>query len=88
MRPLVLFLLVILLGVQYQLWFGKNSLSDYSSVSEQVDTQTRDNTDLGKRNKIIELEIKDLRNGLLGVEAVARQELGGADLPVRYKSIT
>jgi len=76
MRPLAIFLIMLLVSVQYQLWFGKNSLSDFSTVSEQVKRQDADNVELEKRNQIIALEIKDLRTGFQGVESVARQELG------------
>lgn len=76
MRLLAIFLLILLASVQYHLWFGKNSLSDYSSVSKRVEQQLLDNSDLEKRNQVIEVKITDLRSGLVGIEAVARNELG------------
>lgn len=70
-------LLVILLGwLQYTLWLGKNGISDYYSVHNEIDVQQQVNTKLQARNNEMFAEIDDLRQGLDAVEERARNELG------------
>ncbi len=69
--------LVLLLGwLQYTLWVGKNGISDYESVSEEIKTQEQVNTNLRARNKEMYAEIDDLKQGLDAIEERARHELG------------
>ncbi|RBW66737.1 cell division protein FtsB [Vibrionales bacterium C3R12] len=70
-------LLVILLGwLQYTLWLGKNGISDYYSIHNEIDVQQQVNTKLQARNNEMFAEIDDLRQGLDAVEERARNELG------------
>lgn len=69
--------LVLLLGwLQYTLWLGKNGITDYESVSEEIKTQKQVNTNLRARNKEMYAEIDDLKQGLDAIEERARHELG------------
>lgn len=76
MRLLTLILLALLLLLQYDLWFGKNSLSDYFQAKHEVVEQLQKNQKLTQRNKVLKAEIDDLRNGDAAVEEHARNELG------------
>jgi cell division protein FtsB len=76
MRLLTLCLIVCLLLLQYRLWLGKNSVSDYLSLREDVSRQIADNLKLKQRNKLLYADIDDLKLGLEAVEERARNELG------------
>ncbi|WP_237360862.1 cell division protein FtsB [Vibrio marisflavi] len=69
--------LVILLGwLQYELWLGKNGVTDYKLVSSEITAQQKVNTTLKNRNEEMFAEIEDLRQGLDAIEERARHELG------------
>ncbi len=76
MRWLILALSVMLIALQYPLWFGKASLPDAWRLQAQIDQQIVENAQLTDRNKILESEVKDLKHGLEVVEEKARNELG------------
>ena len=69
-------LLVLLLVLQGQLWFGRGSIPNVSRLSEELATQRRNNTRAEQMNQRMEAEIRDLREGLEIVEEKARAELG------------
>ena len=66
-------LLVILHG---QLWFGRGSVPNVSSLVRQLDEQRLKNTNAARFNERLTAEINDLREGLEIVEERARAELG------------
>lgn len=71
------FTLVLLLGwLQYTLWLGKNGITDYETVSGEIQTQEQVNKNLRARNKEMYAEIDDLKQGLDAIEERARHELG------------
>lgn len=76
MRLLKLALLVVLLALQYRLWFGKNSLPDYWRVQQDVARQVEANQRLQQRNQVLAADIADLRGGQVALEERARNELG------------
>jgi len=72
--PVLLLVLVALL--QYRLWFGKNSMLDYTELKEEVHRQSLQNANLAQRNALLEADINDLKIGLEAIEERARNELG------------
>jgi len=66
--------LVVLL--QYKLWLGEDSVRALNILEEEVSAQQAVNDDLQARNRLLEVEIIDLKNGLEAVEERARSELG------------
>lgn len=76
MRLLKVFLLVLLVALQYRLWFGKNSLPEYWHLQEDVARQEQTNQKLRQRNQVLVADIKDLREGEVALEERARNELG------------
>jgi cell division protein FtsB len=76
MRLLKLALLVVLIALQYRLWFGKNSLPDYWRVQQDVARQVEANQRLQQRNQVLAADIADLRAGQVALEERARNELG------------
>ena len=70
-------LLVALLGaLQYRLWFGKNSVSDFNRMEEQIETLAQQNANLKQRNQLLMADILDLQLGIESMEERARNELG------------
>lgn len=69
-------MLVFLVVLQYQIWFGPSSLTNLNALEQQLDEQRRQNLALEDRNHQLEVEILDLKNGLEAVEERARSELG------------
>lgn len=77
-RPYWLFVVLILLlgGLQYRLWVGEGSLAQVSSLNKQIAEQQGENERLLERNRILEAEVLELKQGMETVEERARQELG------------
>lgn len=69
-------MLIFLALLQYRLWFGKHSVTDYLSLKDNVARQLEQNKKLTQRNKLIFADIADLKYGLQAVEERARNELG------------
>jgi cell division protein FtsB len=69
-------LLVLLLILQYTLWFGQGGLVRVWSLNEQVAAQEHENAQLRERNRALEAEVLDLKQGLDAVEERARTDLG------------
>ena len=77
-RPYWLFVVLILLlgGLQYRLWVGEGSLAQVNSLNKQIAEQQGENERLLERNRILEAEVLELKQGMETVEERARQELG------------
>jgi len=75
-RLLVAFLFVLLLLIQYRLWFSEGGLVKLWQLSEAIEAQTLDNAHLLERNRALEAEVIDLKQGLAAIEERARTELG------------
>ena len=76
MKWLLLVLLILFLLLQYALWFGDSSLPSSWELKRQVDAQKVENKQLEQRNKTLEAEVLDLKQGKDAIEERARSELG------------
>lgn len=76
MRMITAVLLILLVLLQYRLWFGKNSVPDYLALKDEVVRQQSDNEKLRQRNKLLYVDTKDLKSGVEAIEERARNELG------------
>lgn len=68
-------LLVILMTLQYRIWFGDSSYQKISLQEEQIEKVQSENADLMARNQKLFAEIKDLRSGSDAIEERARNQL-------------
>ncbi len=75
-RWLLLILLVMLVGLQYRLWFGEANLRQVWQLEEHILEQQQVNQQLTERNKRLEAEVQDLKQGLAALEERARSEMG------------
>lgn len=68
--------LVLLLLLQYSLWFGNGGLLRVWQLNRTVETQKVENSKLKERNEALEAEVRDLKKGLEAIEERARTDLG------------
>ncbi|WP_079201120.1 cell division protein FtsB [Pseudomonas sp. CC6-YY-74] len=73
---LLVILILLLVGLQYRLWVGDGSLAQVTDLSHQIAAQQGDNQRLLERNRILEAEVMELKQGMETVEERARHELG------------
>ena len=76
MKILIAVLIVLLLGLQYRLWFGDGSLSEVVQLTRELEAQSARLRILEERNRILEAQVLDLQNGLDAFEEKARNDLG------------
>lgn len=76
MRLLLLGLFLLLLMLQYRLWFADGSLAERARLQEEVSRQEVRNAELRSRNEVIEREVVELKTGQEGLEQRAREQLG------------
>lgn len=67
---------LVLLILQYQLWLGEDSVRALNELNIELESQRAVNAQLEERNRLLEVEVFDLKNGLEAVEERARSELG------------
>ena len=76
MKILIAVLLLLLIGLQYKLWFGDGSLSEVVQLTRELELQKQKLRELEERNRILEAQVLDLQNGLDAFEEKARNDLG------------
>lgn len=69
-------MLGLLAVLQYPLWFGHGSVSDYLRLRQAIDAQQTENKRLQERAAALSAEVDDLKHGSSAVEERARTELG------------
>jgi len=75
-RLVPIVLMVLLLVLQGQLWFGRGSLSHVAELELKVEQQKTANLEARRTNEQLSAEVNDLKEGLNMVEERARHELG------------
>jgi len=76
MRVLLAILLLVLILLQMKMWFGEGGFRDVRRLEQRVLEQSMENESLAQRNRELQAEVEDLRQGLEAVEERARSELG------------
>jgi cell division protein FtsB len=76
MRILAVVLGSLLVLIQYPLWLGKGGWMRVWDIDRQVQAQKQNNARLEIRNKALDAEVRDLKQGLDAIEERARYELG------------
>ena len=69
-------LIVLIVLLQWPLWFGKGGWLKVREVDRQLAAQRETNQRLEARNAGLEAEVRDLKTGLDAIEERARFELG------------
>jgi cell division protein FtsB len=76
MRWLAVALLAVLLMLQYRLWLSEDGVRDMLRLRAAVAGQQGENTRLEERNRELEAEVRDLKQGYTALEERARTDLG------------
>jgi cell division protein FtsB len=75
MRILLIVLGVLLIAIQYPLWFGKGGWLRAWELERQLAAQRNVNSSLAARNAEVAAEVVSLREGREAIEERARHEL-------------
>ncbi len=70
-----LFVLLLVL-LQYRLWFGNGSMTEVHHLEKQITQVKQDNQKLKERNLSLTAEVYDLKQGQEAIEERARSEMG------------
>ncbi len=76
MKILITILIILILILQYDLWFGESSLISVWKLENSIGIQKTENQKLKERNSALAGEVIDLKKGKQAVEERARSELG------------
>nr|WP_255783681.1 cell division protein FtsB [Lysobacter chinensis] len=79
MPAVLLFLLAMMIYLQFRLWIGEGGRHAVAELEAQVEQQVQDNASRQQRNDALVAEVADLKNlssGGAAVEERARSELG------------
>lgn len=74
-RLLVGFLVLVLVVMQYQLWFGDAGVVAYQSLDVRIDAFAAENVKLAEANSALRQQVTDLKHGVDLIEELARYEL-------------
>lgn len=76
MRSILFILLLAFLGLQYKLWLGDGSITQWRILQQKIAVQKQENAAKIARNQAMEAEIVELQSGDQALEEQARYELG------------
>jgi len=84
MKVLLALLILMLIGLQYRLWFGEGSVQEVWRLNEESKQSRAELIRLRGRNQALEAEVADLKSGLDAIEERARSELGMIDSEEKF----
>lgn len=76
MRTIVLFLVIILVSLQYKLWMGEGSVSHWLHLEQKRRSQEHENKKMAAHNQALMADIAELKSSDHALEEQARFELG------------
>lgn len=76
LKLLIAFLLTLLGLLQVRLWVSEDGFRGVAQLGNQVEAQREENRQLAERNRRLEAEVADLRQGFSALEERARADLG------------
>lgn len=76
MRLLIAVLVILLIGLQYMLWLGEGGYREVRRLERVLAGQQAENAALLARNRALQAEVEDLKQGLEAIEERAREDLG------------
>lgn len=78
MYKLSVLLLMLLIWLQYSLWFGKNGIFDFIYINNTIKLYQSNNNiiQMRNRNNLLLREINDLIYGYAAIEEISRYHLG------------
>lgn len=76
MKWIIAILVVVIVGLQYRLWFGEGSVEQIIQLQREIEKQKVENSGLQERNRALLAQIKELKEGTESIEAKARTDIG------------
>jgi cell division protein FtsB len=76
MRAVIAILLLVLALLQYRLWVGDGGFAENWRLGRRIEAQQAENEVFRQRNRRLEAEVRDLKEGLEAIEERARRDLG------------
>ena len=76
MKSLAFILVLLIVFLQYPLWFVTASWIKVLQVEQELVAARENNLQLQNRNSMLEAEVDDLKQGLEAIEERARSDLG------------
>lgn len=76
MKWLLGILIVLLAYLQYRLWIGDGSLAHAHRLEGEIALQQAENDRMHERNRILDVEVEELKTGLDTIEERARNDIG------------
>jgi len=76
MKWLIGGLVLCLLALQYRLWIGEGSLAEVVQLQRQIAEQQVEIERLRERNRLLAVEVNELKTGLQTIEERARSDMG------------
>ncbi|APZ43301.1 cell division protein FtsB [Acidihalobacter ferrooxydans] len=76
MRWLVTLLVVLLVLLQYKLWFGEGNVGDAYRLRQEIAAQRLEDARLKDRNAALAAQVEDLKRGTAAIDELARSQLG------------
>ncbi len=76
MKLLAWFLVILLLLLQYKLWFGGSGFQKVVQYQNRIEVLREELRQLRGKNAALQTEVDDLKNGLGAIEERARRDLG------------
>lgn len=69
-------LILVLVYLQFRLWAGDGSFAEVVRLQKQIEQQETEILNLRERNRLLALEVHELKTGTESVEERARNEMG------------
>ncbi len=76
LQILIAVLIAALVFLQYLLWLAEDGVRQTYALRITIQAQTEENAALDERNRALEADVADLKNGLMAIEERARAEMG------------
>ena len=76
MKWILPLLIALIVGLQYRLWVGEGSYAEISRLQDDIASQQAENEKMRERNRVLAVEVEELKSGLDSVEERARLEMG------------
>jgi cell division protein FtsB len=73
---LIVFLLILIAGLQYRLWLGDGGIREYRETLQRIEELKQEGEQRQIRNAAIAADVRDLREGTEAIEERARHDLG------------
>lgn len=76
MKWIIAVMAISVVYLQYRLWVGEGSLAEVANLQQQIEKQQQEIDELEERNRVLALEVDELKTGVKTIEERARTDMG------------